>query len=320
MNPIWLPLAIVSYVMQAINGAVDRIIVNNNVTTSAVVSFWVAVFSVFTIFILAIGYLPLPFAEQFRFETPTPRIFWLATLAGFLSQLGLYYMYRALEDGEATRVLTVLGAITPLATFGFAYSLLGERINGLQGMAFAVLVSGAIVLTYNQGTISAVKSSRWIKNIVLASVLLALQSVVIKIVFNEYHFISGFALTSVGALIYALLLIAVAPSVRYELWGKKRHKSEQPDEEKVHVGWIIGNSALGGIAIIILNLAIDLGSPTFINALRGVQYAGVFVIALLLAKKYPKLLDEELTRATITQKIAGILLIINGVTLLAIAS
>lgn len=89
-------------------------------------------------------------------------------------------------------------------------------------------------------------------------------------------------------------------------------------KNKPPVALIIGNAAAGSIAAILLNLALDLGSPTFVNALRGAQYGAVFIIVLVLSRSFPSLLDEELNRKIILLKLSGIVLVVNGVVLLAI--
>ncbi len=75
---------------------------------------------------------------------------------------------------------------------------------------------------------------------------------------------------------------------------------------------------LGGLSVILTNFAISQGSPTLVGALRGVQYAGIFIIALIMSKIYPKLLDEDLSKRAVIIKSLGIMLTISGIALLAI--
>lgn len=321
MGIAWLPLAIVSYLMQAVNGAIDRAIVHKEVTPPIVISLWVAVFSILTFGLVLLGFVPGEMFADFKFQSPSALLLSLSLLAGFMSQAGLFYMFTALEYGEATRVLSSLGAVTPIVALVSAYVFLGERLGLSALLAFGVLVSATIVLSLKSGR-KADSSSKWILSMLVAAVFLGSQSVVAKYVFDNYHFISAFALTGLGAGIYALFIALVSADVRKEIsavFGRpsKSSGSETP-RTSAQVYWIIGNSALGGIAVIILNLAIKLGSPTLVNALRGVQYAGVFLIALLLAQKYPGLLDEDLSKRSIILKLIGIVLIVCGVLLLAI--
>jgi hypothetical protein len=74
------------------------------------------------------------------------------------------------------------------------------------------------------------------------------------------------------------------------------------------------------LGVIILNLALKLGPASLVNALRGLQYVGIFIIALLLSRIYPKLLKEEMTAQSMRQKLAGIAIIGTGLALLTLVS
>ncbi len=93
-------------------------------------------------------------------------------------------------------------------------------------------------------------------------------------------------------------------------------KASQRKSKRTPIGWIFANSAIGSIGVLALNLAVKLGPASLVNALRGVQYAAIFVIALIFAKTFPQLLQEELTHQTIRQKLLGIVIIGGGIALL----
>ena len=317
----WLPLAIIAYMLAAVSGATDRAIVHKEKTAPIVISFWVALFSVATFALILIGFLPFEFASAFKFEMASTNIMLLALLAGFMTQAALLYMYRALEYGEATRVLSVMGGLVPIVSFIAAYLFLDERLEMLAIAGFVVLILATIILTLNPHKLSVKGSSKWIVNIIVASILLGTQAVLAKYVFTEYHFISAYATTGLGAGLYALLITLVSKNVRNEISGsfKAKKKTNKQATHSSQLVWIFGNSMLGGLAVILLNLAISLGSPTLVGALRGVQYAGIFIIAFILAGKYPNLLDEDLSRMSVLLKTLGIVLTINGIILLALS-
>ncbi len=265
-----------------------------------------------------IGWLPFGFATDFRFVSPDLPTLLLVLLAGVLSQLGLLFMFRALRRGEVTRVLSVIGAITPLVTFVLAFGFLGERLGFQGNLALLLLVGGVVTLTLEPSKFHRHALSSWLPDALVAAGLFALQAVIAKEVFNNYHFISAFALMSLGGLLYAAVLVASLPPVRIALAATFAVRSHRLNRSQTQIIWIIGNTALGGIAIILVNLAIKLGSPTLVNAFRSVQYSLVFIIALGLARKHPQLLAEQLSEKTITEKVLGIVLVMVGVTLLAL--
>lgn len=316
MTLLWLPLAIASYIFQAANGVIDRIIVHREVFRPLVISFWVAIFSLTSLLLPLLGYLPTPWAETLRFVSPVLEIWVLAIIAGVLLQAGLYALYRALHDEEATRVLSALGAVTPIFTLILAWLLLLEHLSFLDLGAFAVLIAGAVALTQNpRGA-----RRRAVMATVAASALFAVQSVMVKIIFELHHFVSVFTIMALGGALYALAILIASPHVRQEVAqtiyrsrpGRKLHVQRQ------QIWWIIVNSMIGGLSLIAIYLALKLGPPSLVTALRGVQYATVFLIALLLAKRHPRLLDEELSGARVKQKVTGISLIAVGIAMIAL--
>ena len=69
------------------------------------------------------------------------------------------------------------------------------------------------------------------------------------------------------------------------------------------------------------NLAIalvGLAFLPFLNALQGVQYIFLFLIIIFLAKKFPKISEEKLTKKIILQKVISIILIGLGLAILSL--
>ena len=78
-----------------------------------------------------------------------------------------------------------------------------------------------------------------------------------------------------------------------------------------------GSQLFGGVAFVLISYAITLASPTLINALQGVQYGILLVLALLAWVIRPNLLKEQFTRKEIVLKIFGVIIISAGVLLVA---
>lgn len=320
MNMIsWLPIAIIAYLISAINGTVDRAIVHKEQTQPIVISFWVALFSITTAGIILVGFLPFDFASNFKFVLGSNNIMLLALLVGFLSQLGFMLTYRALKYGEVTRVLSVLGGLTPVVSLISAYVFLNERLGSYTFFAFLILIIATIILTLNPRKLSHKNFSKWVINITLASLVFGSHAVLAKYVYNNYHFISAYSLSGLGSGAYLLVIALLSKNVRREIAGifKPKIKNSKKATRSKQVYIIFGNSMLGGVAAILTSYAINLGSPTLVGALRGVQYAGIFLIAIILSKFYPKLLAEDLGRKSLVLKTAGIILTISGITILA---
>jgi len=317
----WLPLAALAYGIFAVTGVVDKLVVTNKLKNPLVMSFWVALFGLPSALILLIGLWPAPWAEAFRFQLPSSAGLALITAAGLLLQLTLLLSYMALSHGEATRVVPTIGAATPAFALVFAFLVLGERLPAASYLAFAFLFVGVVIISIRPG-----RAVGWWFWLSLASAAAgALQSVVIKLVYGFNHFISSLALLGLGNLLYLMVLIALAPAVRREIVAALHPKpGRKPQRAKrlLNAGafWIFVNNIIGSVGVIVLNLAFKLGPVSLVNALKGLQYVGVFIIAVLLARTYPKLLREELSAQSVRQKLLAIGAIAIGVGLLVVTT
>src|SRR3989344_3269060 len=67
----------------------------------------------------------------------------------------------------------------------------------------------------------------------------------------------------------------------------------------------------------LLLFSISLANPALVNSLQGSQYAFLFILAIILGKKYPQIFEEKYTLLTLIPKIIGIILITLGLYLLS---
>lgn len=319
MNAAWLPLTVLAYTMFAVTGVIDKVVVTKKITNPLVMSFWVSFFGVWSAVILVVGMLPLPFAQAFKFHAPSLGALGLITVAGITLQLALLCSYSALKWGEATRVVSAIGAATPVFALVFAFAILGEKLAPLSLLAFGLLLVGAVAMLARRGL-----GSRLPFWLALGSAgFSALESVLVKAVYAHNDFISSFALLGMGNVVYCTTLVLISPAVRHDLWGhKKQSPKKAPAKRPLRSGQVLVlfNTVFGGLGVIILNLALKSGPASLVNAMRGLQYVGIFLIALLLSSAYPRLLKEEMTSQTMRQKVAGILIIGAGLALLTVAA
>lgn len=313
---LWLPLSVAAYTIFSFNGIIDKIVVSKKVKNPLMVSFWVSAMGWITGVILLLGLLPGQLGQALRLHIPPLSLF--ATIAGgeIVLQLGLLLQYSALKRGEATRVISVIGASMPVFAFGFAYWLLHERLEPWGYTSFVVLVAGAVLMLARRG--------RWpVVPFMLAvggAACMAFQTVVARYVYQHNPFISSLILFGVGDMIYNSALFLLLPQVRRGVRQAIRQTRRMTPRRRAHssAAWIITNAVLGGIGIVCVNLALKYGPASLVNALKGLQYAIVFLIVLMLSRYRPKLLREELTGQTMRQKLVGIGVIGAGLGLLTI--
>ena len=80
---------------------------------------------------------------------------------------------------------------------------------------------------------------------------------------------------------------------------------------------MVGAKITAGFGSLFVSLAVALGSASLVNALQGAQYVFLFLMTILLARKWPEILREKITGAIIAQKFAAIALICVGLALIA---
>ena len=314
---VWLPLSLVAYIMFSFNGIIDKIVVSKKVKSPVMVSYWVSSLGWITGIILLLGLLPGPVGHALRLHFPSLHVFVIIVTGEIVLQIGLLLQYSALKHGEATRVISVIGATLPIFAFGFAYWLLGERL-GVAGVAsFVTLTAGGVLMVARRG--------RWqLVPYLLAAVGaagMAYQTVVAHYVYQHNPFVSSLILFGVGDMIYNTTLFWLLPGVRRNAAKAIRQAGRMKPARRVHssAAWIVANAILGGIGVLCINLALKYGPVSLVNALKVLQYAGVFLIALVVSRYRPKLLKEEMAGQTMRQKLIAILVIGAGLGLLTVS-
>ena len=150
-----------------------------------------------------------------------------------------------------------------------------------------------------------------------ASVLFAVSHVLIKFVYINTDFFSGFIWTRLGSFLAVILLLLSAKNRNIIKNDFKKNKN-QPSQTKSTTFRFLFGQACGGSGAILIQYAIFLGSVTLVNALQGAQYGFVFILAALATLFLPKLIKETISREIIIQKILAILIIGIGLYLIAI--
>lgn len=241
-------------------------------------------------------------------------IFTLVTGAFFV--FSLFFIYEGLEKYEASRIIPAIGGLTPI--FAFFITLIishGTETLSIKGLvALLLLTLGSIFISLD---FSKKISYSSLKISAIASLFLALNFVFAKYVYNMFPFWQGLIWIKIGSLIAALFFF-FSREVREEIFKKKEKKYSFT--KKTGALFII-NQGFGAMAAILQNWAIALAGISFVSiviALQGIQYLFLFIFALLLSWKFPKILKEETSKKIIIQKIISILLICAGLAMLAI--
>ena len=260
--------------------------------------FWLGAISIF-------GMLLTPFG----FHWPGLSIAILALATGMLHLAAIWFYYVALNRGEASQTLAIMGGFSPIATALIAIPVLRHPYLASGNLlAFALLVIGGFVMFFSE----KLNLRRTLPHIVLACGLFGLVNVLQKAVFDNTNFVSGYVIFTIGTFAGALLLL-VPPS-----WRRQVFVSSGRAEPRSRF-WYFVNRFVSGVGSFLIFYAIDLAHPAVVDAISGVRYAIIFVIAYGLTQLRPRWLQENFRGWTLAGKSLATLLIVAGLVLLGLS-
>jgi len=326
----WLILILLAYFFLAQANFLDKYILGGSLPSPKIYSFFVGLLSLTTLFIVPTGILlslyvfsPLQviFPEAFDvLYIPELPLVLLGISAGFSFLFGLYFYYKAVFSFEVSRVGPAVGGLVPLFTLFLIYifSFLPLETGLQKGVftvkqfaAFIFLVSGSVILSVHKKSRITFKS---LKVSIIASFLFSLSFLLTKLVYIFLPFWTGLIWVKMGSFVAASCFL-LSPEVKEGL--RKKRKSFA---KKVALPFLLAKGA-GSLGSVLQNGAIFLAPVAFlpfINALAGVQYVFLIIIATLFCFKFPRVLKEEISKKALAQKIIAILLIAIGLSLFAL--
>lgn len=300
---IWLAITIFAHLLNAIVFIIDKHLVSKTVLRPVVYAFYSSIFQ-----FVYLALVPL------FFEIPKTIYAIVSLFTGFLFTYTILIFYKSMEETESTRVVPVVGALTSAFTFFIAYMFLGERLIWTQVIAFVFFITGGILLSFktNQNHLKAVKGVKWA---IMAAFLFATYYSLMKYVFLAIPFWSGFILIQFGGFLGALSLL-LQKNNRSGIFAPAKISNA---EKKKTAYLFIPDKLLGALAGFLVPYAISIegSSVTIINSLQAVQYIFLLIFAVILSKRFPGFLKEQVGDKVIKRKIAAIILISIGLLLIS---
>lgn len=300
----WLLIVVVAHFLNAGISIIDKYLLKRKFSHPINYTFWIGILS---IVILALA--------PFGFSIPPAKQMVLSLVAGIIWLIGAGIFYNALYEGETSRVVPTTGGFIPVFILILSFIFLGERLSLKQLIAFCLLVGGGIILSLFFEKEKAFSSHR-VKLIkafipaVVSALMFAVYYVIAKIIFIDLGFINGLIWLRLGSALGALFLI-IPSSYRKMIF------QQAEITKKATLEFFFSARGLGIVSGLLIYWAIFLGSVTLVNALQGVQYAFILLLAFLLFRKIPSL-KEYFDKRTLIQKIVAIIIIGIGLGILII--
>jgi uncharacterized membrane protein len=291
-------IAIIAQVFLGISIVVDKYILHSKEGRKPIsYVFWIGVLNVFGVAFLF-----------YKFQTPSLLLVGLSALAGFTFLLALLFYYRAIYEGAVSEAAPVIGGLAPIATY-YLENLLGfTDINIAEKLAFGILVFSGFLFLASQ-KVNFKKVLPWA---VLASIFTALATILEKMVFSETTFGTGFGLMKLFSFVSAALILLI-PKFREQIISDSRGTSSR------HGMQYFANRILAAVGSFLIFYSISLENrPALIEAVAGLRYAIIFILAYLLWKLDYKELKDKFSGWTFVLKIVATIFIVVGLGILAL--
>lgn len=238
----------------------------------------------------------------------------LASLfSGAITVVALVLFFTAVGRDEISRVVPATGSLTPISTFLLSYFLLGERFDVEMLVAFSLLAFGGIIIAFRSfWSLFRKKDFSLFGLEMLAAVLFAVGFVTQKYGFNGFESdFSSFLWARAGGVFAALPLLFYS-----DVRSRLSFSEIRSGEAKKGLFYAVSR-IFAGVSPLMITVAISFGSATLVNAIQGVQYVFLYILAILFSRRFPDIFREEFDHAVVIQKSIALILIIVGLILVA---
>ncbi|PIT86189.1 MAG: hypothetical protein COU33_04555, partial [Candidatus Magasanikbacteria bacterium CG10_big_fil_rev_8_21_14_0_10_43_6] len=253
---LWFFAALLGYFLLALVFVLDKLILTKSLGRPVVYTFYSTIFMFGAL-------LAWPFGVEFLDEAKH----WVAALiSGLGFGFGMWTMFVAVKQGEASHINPFIGAMITMVTYIFSSVFLAETLSTRQLWGMVILLFASVLLSLEKTSSKKVfhKGFLWA---ILAGVLFAASHVSAKYLYELYPFLTGFVWTRATTGIVGLVCL-LYPSVRRSFRAKNSKKELPKAFGKRHaVPIVLSNKVLSVVGVVLIQWAIALGSVTLVNAM-----------------------------------------------------
>lgn len=296
----WIFVAALGYFLTAFSVSIDKILLRKPIKHPVVFAFYGGSLSIFAMVFIPFG-VSWPGIGQFL----------VSLISGIIFILAMISFYSALRENEVSKVAPVVGGLIPIFVLIGSNIFLNETFSVNQIIAFVFLVSGSVFISFeNRGFQKENSILRALAKPALAAFLFSIFYVLLKYIYLNQEFLSGFVWSRLGSFLGAISLLVLSKPRKLIIENSKSLEVKMG-------GLFVVNKILGSAAFILVNYAIFLGSAAIVNAMEGIQYITIFILGNLLSITHPDIFKEEINKKALLQKITAIVLIGIGFVLLS---
>ncbi|MBL8030303.1 MAG: EamA family transporter [Candidatus Doudnabacteria bacterium] len=230
----------------------------------------------------------------------------LDVFSGVLFSVAMYLFFKAVSEGEVSRVVPFIFAVVPLTDLLVSVFTGANLLSIKEFSALCLLLPGAFLIAYKK----EVFSSRHILLKVLSALLWSIYYAVWQYSATGGNVLNHLMWNRLGAALPVVLLLAL-PVARRNILGVKNVEKKKQTSLLFFLKQI-----LGGVSFVFLSFLLVFSKISVVNGLQGFRYIFLFLFALILSYTHQHLLQEQLNKKVIWQKFAAICLIFGGTIIL----
>ncbi|MBI3231472.1 MAG: EamA family transporter [Candidatus Doudnabacteria bacterium] len=283
-------LTILHYFLAAVVDGLDKFLISKRKIFPASYTFWTIVTGVVVLV-----------AWPFVYQGLKAESIGLDLASGALFSLVLYVFFKAIAQGEVSRVVPFVFGLAPVFDIIIGLVTARNQLDLKELAAMFLLLPGAILISYNKGF--------WGKHVatkILSAFLWSAYFALWQYAAQNGNTLNHFMWNRVGAV--GVLILALAVPV----FRKNALKHQHIENKKNTAGLFLFKQAIGGTNLIFFSWLLVVGKIPVINALQGLRYAFLFLGALFLSKKMKHILHEDTGQGIIWQKLGALALIFLG--------
>lgn len=261
MNFVW--LAILGYLFLALEAVVGKYLLMGKIKNWRLYLFYVSFLSLFSLFFSPFGLAWWGW-----------KLFLWSFLSGAIFFLSLSFLFYSLSTSVASRVYVLFGAISTFTTFVLMKLFSEEDLKSWEIISVFLLLLGGFFISFK---FSQKRFFHNCQKVILSGFLAGISLVLLKYIYNETNFISGYVYSRLGIFGMAVLFLGIP------FWRKKTFIKNKKNQKKRSFLIVLPVKILAGIGTILISYSISVGSLTIVNALVSVQYLATFLLTMGLA-------------------------------------
>lgn len=276
----WILLATLGQFLNAVVAILDKYIVSDEkaLPRPFVYAFYSCLLTGFWAAIYFLGLIPqlanVGMPSLLNVDFPTIQVLSMSFLTAYTFFMALVSMYEALKKSDASNVIPIIGAVSALSTFGLSYVFLDAALttNHIAGILFLSLGTLLVANTLPSASVAL--------HTVHSGLFFALHYITMKGLFIETDFENGFFWSRISFVLFALSLLMVP--IYFD-----KIKNQTKSSSRATGVLIIATKALAGISAFLILKATDVGDVSVVQALDGLKFVFILIIAYLFSHWLP---------------------------------